>query len=163
MTKGFRRTTEGYSDQTKDKKLILVKPLHRQTQNILSQPQLSHHFKLGEVKKKITTQHMRSLPGFFKAVDDPRRTQGRRHRLSTVLGIATAAVLCGMRSYESISDGAESLTKNPESIFVAVMTKGVIVCQASVLSEIFWSESIRMNLKLLSRHGTTPMPRMIIP
>ncbi len=124
FTKGFRRTTEGYSTQTESRKLIFVKVLHRRAQHILSHPQLSPHFKLGEVKMKITTAHMRSLPEFFKQIDDPRRTQGRRHRLSTVLGIATAAVLCGMRSYESISDWAESLTQKSREHFRCRYDKG---------------------------------------
>ena len=83
-TRGFRRTTKGYSAQTEHRKLIFVKPLHRRTQAVLSQPQLSHHFLLGEIKMKITTQQMRSLPSFFKDINDPRRAQGRRHRLLLV-------------------------------------------------------------------------------
>ena len=73
---------------------------------------------------KITTGHMRSLPDFFKDIDDPRRAQGRRHRLSTVLGIATAAVLCGMRSYESIFDWADSLTQKSREHFRCRYDKG---------------------------------------
>jgi len=123
-TQGFRRTTQGYSRQTEHKKLIFVKPLHRRAQKVLSHPQLSHHFNLGEVKMKITRQQMRSLPDFFKEIDDPRRAQGRRHRLSTVLGIATAAVLCGMKSYESIFDWAESLTQKSREHFRCRYHKG---------------------------------------
>lgn len=57
----------------------------------------------------LTAQQMESLPSFFSEITDPRRSQGRRHRLSTVLGIATAACLCGMRGYRAISDWAQSL------------------------------------------------------
>src|SRR5256884_8407441 len=49
-------------------------------------------------------EQMRSLPCFFSQIPDPRRTQGRRHRLSTVLGIAAGGVLCGMRSEEHTSE-----------------------------------------------------------
>ncbi|NOY72107.1 MAG: transposase family protein [Gammaproteobacteria bacterium] len=38
---------------------------------------------------------MKSLSDFFKEITDSRRTQGRRHQLSTVLSIAVAATLCG--------------------------------------------------------------------
>ena len=48
-------------------------------------------------------------PNFFADIPDPRRTQGRRHRLPTVLAIAAGAVLCGMRGYKAISDWANSL------------------------------------------------------
>ena len=117
LTRGFRRTTAGYSSQTEHKKMLFVKPLHRRAQKVLSHNTLSHHFNLGEIKMKITAGQMRSLPDFFKSVTDPRRAQGRRHRISTVLGIAAGAVLCGMRSYESISDWAESLTQNARGHF----------------------------------------------
>ena len=86
IPEGFVEQRRGYSTQTEQIKLIFVKSLHRRTQAVLSQPQLSHHFNLGEIKMKITTQQMRSLPSFFKDINDPRRSQGRRHRLSTVLG-----------------------------------------------------------------------------
>ncbi len=67
---------------------------------------------------------MRSLPDFFREIEDPRRTQGLRHRLPSVLGIAAGAVLCGMRSYESISDWAESLTQKNREHFCCRYTKG---------------------------------------
>lgn len=123
-TRGFRRTTTGYSAQTEQTKLIFVKPLHRRAQAVLSQPQLSHHFNLGEIKMKITRQHMRSLPSFFKAINDPRRPQERRYRLSTVLGIAAGAVLCGMKSYEAIYDWADSLSQKSREHFRCRAEKG---------------------------------------
>lgn len=110
-TRGFRRVRGGYSMQTNAIKQVFVKPLHRRAQQILSHDPLSHHFNLGEITMKITRVQMRSLPDFFKAITAPRRTQGRRHQRSTVLGIAAGAVLCGMRSYASISDWADSLTQ----------------------------------------------------
>jgi hypothetical protein len=57
----------------------------------------------------LKAEQMRSLPQFFAEIPDPRRTHGRRHRLSTVLAIAAGAVLCGMRGYKAISDWANSL------------------------------------------------------
>ena len=117
QTKGFRRMTGGYSNQTEQAKLIFVKPLHKRAQYVLSQNKLNPHFNLGEIKMKITAEQMRSLPSFFNEIDDPRRAQGRRHRLSTVLGIATGAILCGMKSYESIWDWADSLTQKARKNF----------------------------------------------
>jgi len=116
-TKGFSRITGGYSRQTGYRKMLFLKPLHRRAQNILSQPEISHHFNLGEVKMKITADQMRSLPSFFKEITDPRRPQGLRHRLATVLGIAAGAVLCGMRSYESMFDWADSLSQKAREHF----------------------------------------------
>lgn len=73
---------------------------------------------------KITTAQMRSLPDFFKEIEDPRRAQGLRHRLPSVLAIAAGAVLCGMRSYESISDWAMSLTQKAREHFCCRYNKG---------------------------------------
>lgn len=123
-TSGFRRITGGYSRRTADKKMIFLKLLHQRAQHILSQYELSHHFNLGEVKMKITTAQIRSLPDFFKGITDPRRQQGLRHRLPTVLGIAAGAVLCGMRSYESISEWAEGLSQKSREHFRCRYQKG---------------------------------------
>lgn len=57
----------------------------------------------------LSAEHMRSLPYFFRDIPDPRRAEGRRHPLATVLAIAAGAILCGMRGYTAISDWAKSL------------------------------------------------------
>ena len=65
----------------------------------------------------LHAEQMRQLPQCFKMIPDPRRSQGRRHRLPVVLSIAAAATLCGMRGYKAISDWADALGqrrgKNP--------------------------------------------------
>ena len=58
---------------------------------------------------RLSAKQMRSLPDFFACITDPRRPQGRRHRLCTILGIAAGATLCGMRGYKAIYDWAEGL------------------------------------------------------
>ena len=40
----------------------------------------------------LNAEQMRSLPQCFTLIADPRRRQGRRHRLPVVLGIAAGAV-----------------------------------------------------------------------
>lgn len=57
----------------------------------------------------LSAQQMRSLPDFFIDMTDPRRAQGQRHSLSSVLAIAAGAILCGMRGYKAIADWAQSL------------------------------------------------------
>ena len=57
----------------------------------------------------LKAAQMKSLPHFFRSIPDPRRAQGRRHPLPTVLAIAAGAVLCGMRGYRAIADWAQSL------------------------------------------------------
>ena len=60
---------------------------------------------------------MRWLPQCFTTLDDPRRRQGRRHRLPVVLGLAAGATLCGMRGYKAISDWADSLGQQARERF----------------------------------------------
>ena len=57
----------------------------------------------------LKAAQMESLSNFFREIPDPRRSQGRRHSLPTVLAIAAGAVLCGMRGYRAIADWAQSL------------------------------------------------------
>lgn len=57
----------------------------------------------------VTAEHMRALPDCFKKVTDPRRAEGKRHRLEVVLAIAAAATLCGMRGYKAMADWAHAL------------------------------------------------------
>ncbi len=52
---------------------------------------------------------MRSLPDFFKEVADPRRAEGKRHRLEGALALAAAAPLCGRRGYKAMEDWAHAL------------------------------------------------------
>lgn len=42
---------------------------------------------------------------------DPRRSQGKRHALETVLSIAVCAVLCGCKGYRSIGAWSQSLSR----------------------------------------------------
>ena len=43
----------------------------------------------------LNAKLMRQLPHCFNMVPDPRRSQGRCHRLPVVLGIAAGATRCG--------------------------------------------------------------------
>jgi hypothetical protein len=108
-TKGFRRSRKGYSAQTHSPKMVFVKPLQPDARVLLSRPVLEAPYRTGGTRIMLNAQHMRSLPQFFADIPDPRRVQGRRHRLSTVLAIAAGAILCGMRGYRAISDWANSL------------------------------------------------------
>ena len=103
-TKGFRRTRQGYSSTAQSPKKVFVKPLVADAQARLSRSILEPAYRTGGQKIMLSAQQMLSLPEFFKQIPDPRRAQGRRHRLSTVLAIATGTTLCGMRGYLAISD-----------------------------------------------------------
>lgn len=65
----------------------------------------------------LTADQMRALPDFFKTIPDPRRAQGRRHRIEVVLAIAAAAILCGMRGYKAIADWSQALSPQARARF----------------------------------------------
>ncbi|MBV8074896.1 MAG: ISAs1 family transposase [Planctomycetaceae bacterium] len=52
--------------------------------------------------------HPVSILDHFADLPDPRRAQGRVHRLDEIVCIATCAVLCGAESWEQIADSAHS-------------------------------------------------------
>ncbi len=117
-TKGFHRIRKGYSATAQSPKMVFVKPLIAKAQTLLSQPILKPAYRTGGGPKiMLSAQQMQSLPNFFKEIPDPRRAQGRRHPLSTVLAIAAGATLCGMRGYLAISDWAKSLGQNARERF----------------------------------------------
>jgi Domain of unknown function (DUF4338)/DDE_Tnp_1-associated len=107
FTKGYRRTRSGYSATPQGPKRVFTYPLVADARARLCAPRcLPRH---GAPKMLISAQHMRALPDFFSLIADPRRAQGRRHRLPTVLAIAAGAILCGMRGYKAIAGWADSL------------------------------------------------------
>lgn len=108
-TKGFRRTRQGYSNRATSPKMVFVQPLLADARALLSRSVLEEDYCKGVTKMMLTAYQMQSLPDFFAQIPDPRRTHGRRHRLSTVLAVAAGATLCGMRGYKAISDWAQSL------------------------------------------------------
>lgn len=116
-TKGFRRTGKGYSAKTQSPKMVFLKGLQPRVQKLLSQPILEPPYRTGGARIMLKAEQMRSLPQFFADIPDPRRAQGRRHRLCTVLAIATGAVLCGMRGYKAISDWANGLGQKARERF----------------------------------------------
>ena len=92
-TKGFRRTGKGYSAKTDSHKMVFLRPLLHNARELLSRPHLEPTLGIGTAKMSITAEHMRSLLQFFDDIPDPRRIQGRRHKLSTVLAISAGCFL----------------------------------------------------------------------
>lgn len=119
-TKGFQRTRQGdsaYSTELKSPKMVFLKPLKRNAQSLLAHPILDRRYHTKGAKIMISAEQMKSLPGFFEQITDPRRREGLRHRLSTVLAISAGAILCGMRGYRAISDWAQNLGKKARKRF----------------------------------------------
>jgi len=136
-TKGFRRARFGYSATAESPKRVFVKPLQADAREVLSRNVLSTPYSQGDSKIMLSAHQMQSLPTFFKGIPDPRRAQGRRHRLSTVLAIAAAAVLCGMRGYKAISDWADSLGQKARERFNCRREKGrYVVPSESIIRDV---------------------------
>jgi hypothetical protein len=116
-TKGFRRIRQGYTNTAQSPKMVFLRPLQANAQSLLSQSILDPRYRKAGAKIMLKAEQMRSLPYFFKDIPDPRRAQGRRHSLPTVLAIATGAILCGMRGYQAISDWSNSLGQKARERF----------------------------------------------
>jgi hypothetical protein len=123
-TKGYQRTGNGYSNSQHIPKLVFVQALQRNTRMLLSGHSLTKRYKTGGSRMKLTAEQMRSLPGFFREIKDPRRAQGQRHRIHVVLAIAAGAILCGMRGYKAISDWTQALSPRMRERFGCRFQKG---------------------------------------
>ena len=136
-TKGFQRTRQGYSNTAQSPKMVFVKPLISDAQALLSRPILKPAYRTGGPKIMLSAQQMQSLPDFFNQIPDPRRAQGRRHRLSTVLAIAAGATLCGMHGYLAISDWAKGLGQKARQRFgCRYQNKRYIVPSLSIIRDV---------------------------
>lgn len=109
QTKGFRRTSQGYSTATSSPKLIFVRALRHDAPFQLSRPLIQSAYLQESPKIMLCAEHMAALPRYFKDITDPRRPQGRRHPLHVVLAISTAATLCGMQGYSAMAGWANDL------------------------------------------------------
>ena len=116
-TKGYKRTRTGYSESLQSPKLIFMMPLQRNARALLSRPFLEECYKTGKTRMKLTADQMLSLYDFFKDINDPRRAQGKKHRLPVILSLSAAAILCGMRGYKDISLWVHSLGQKARSRF----------------------------------------------
>jgi len=136
-TKGFHRTRQGYSTTAASPKMVFVKPLTCDAQALLSRPILEPAYRTGGLKIMLSAHQMQSLPDFFRKIPDPRRPQGRRHRLCTVLAIAAGATLCGMRGYLAIADWAKALGQKARQRFgCRYQNKRYIVPSLSIIRDV---------------------------
>ena len=124
LTQGYRRTREGYSAEIDAPKRVFVRPLHRKARVQLTHPDRNYLQLTGAPRLMLNAEQMRLLPESFATIPDPRRSQGVRHRLPVVLGIATGAILCGMRGYKAIHDWAKSLGQKARERFGCRTEKG---------------------------------------
>lgn len=117
LTQGFRRTPGGYSEEPDAPKRVFVRSLSRDARQRLVHAD-RHDLNLsGDPHLMLNAEQIRSLPHCFSTITDPRRSQGRRHRLPVVLAIAAGAILCGQSGYKAIADWAQGLGQQARQRF----------------------------------------------
>jgi Domain of unknown function (DUF4338)/DDE_Tnp_1-associated len=141
-TQGFSRTRQGYSATATAPKMLFVFLLQADARVVLSRPLLESPYQTGTPKLMLSAEKMHSLYDFFTAIPDPRRAQGRRHSLPTVLAISAAAVLCGMQGYKAIWDWAKALGPKGRERFRCRYVKGSFLIPSE---SIFRDVLIRVN------------------
>lgn len=121
LTRGYRRTQSAsrYSEQRSDEavKHVFVRPLQRNAKALLVHAPREQLELKGASNIMLNSDDMRSLPAAFAGIADPRRRQGRKHRLEVVLGIAAGATLCGMQGYKAIAQWAQALGQSARERF----------------------------------------------
>jgi hypothetical protein len=123
-TRGFSRTRQGYSATASAPKMLFVFLLQADARAVLSRPLLEAPYQIGVPKLMLSAEKMQSLYDYFTDIPDPRRAEGRRHSLPTVLAISAAAVLCGMQGYKAIWDWAKALGPKGRERFRCRFVKG---------------------------------------
>ncbi len=126
LSKGHSRHGGAYQPNKSPKK-VFVYPLQRNARRLLCQTHLKSAYQFGETRLMISAAQMKTLPQLFDDIEDPRRMQGRRHRLSTILAIATGAVLCGRIGYKGIAQWAQSLGQHARARFRCRYKKGAYI------------------------------------
>lgn len=117
LSRGYRRTRAGYSQTSEAPKRVFIQPLRPDARVLLRHADTAHLQLKGTPKIMLNAAQMRSLPEYFMTIPDPRRAEGRRHRLPVVLALAAGATLCGMRGYKAMADWAEHLGQQARARF----------------------------------------------
>jgi len=86
-TRGFRRIRYGAVAVPDTPKMVFIKPLAEDARQLLSSVNLPLKYNIGGSKMSLCAANMHALPLYFSEITDPRRAEGRRHSLSTVLAI----------------------------------------------------------------------------
>ena len=132
-----RRIRGGYSARDGAPKLVFVRTLQANARFELSRPVMHPRYRQESPKIMLKPEHMYALPSYFKDIADPRRAQGRRHPLPTVLALAAGATLCGMDGYKAMAGWANDLgVKALERFGCRLENRARIVPSESTIREV---------------------------
>ena len=136
-SRGYRRIRGGYSSTALAPKKVFVRGLQGDARTLLAQPVLPPFYHTGGRTMLLKADHMWALPEVFADIPDPRRAQGRRHRLAVVLALAAGATLCGMRGYQAMAGWAKSLGPKARARFGCRRhAGGYVVPSESILRDV---------------------------
>lgn len=110
LTRGFARQSGRYVPHQQPKQ-VWVYPLHRRTCQWLRDPAPHPDWRTPMQSVTLTAAQLEALHARLRALPDVRAARGKRHRLATLLTIATGAVLAGARGYTAIAEWASRLTQ----------------------------------------------------
>ena len=110
-TRGFSKHPSHYTYHNQPK-WVLLYPLHRHARHWLRNPRAHPAWSHSMQTYRLSSAQMEQLYEHLRRLPDVRGARGKRHRYTTVVCIALAAVLGGMRSYLAIAQWAKHLTQN---------------------------------------------------
>ncbi len=108
-TRGFARDSGGWREHGRPK-AVWVRPLRRGAAEALGGLGEPRAWGCGEAEPP-KAERLRGLHGFLREVPDFRKPRGVRHQLATVLAIALAGKLAGVRGVTALAEFAGRLTQ----------------------------------------------------
>lgn len=159
LTQGFRRTREGYSASAESPKLIFVRPLRHDARAQLSRPILDPLYRTGVPQIMLTAQQMRTLPDFFQDIPDPRRAEGRRHRLCVCWASRPAQPYAACVATRPSPNGQKTSAPRPENASVVAANKNAMSFRVNRSSVTCWSVLIPSNSTTPCNSGMRPSVR----
>lgn len=112
-SEGYSRSNRSYYHHGQVK-AVYVYSLCKRACEILSGDLIPYDASLLKDRRRLGTMinfPIESLLCRIRSFTDPRRKQGTRHPLETVLSIAVCAVLCGCKGYRAIGAWSQSLSR----------------------------------------------------
>jgi hypothetical protein len=111
-SRGYSRSNQSYTHHGQVK-AVYVYSLCGRAREILCGDLIPYDVSILKDKRRLETMMNFPIEGLLYRIQrftDPRRKQGKRHPLETVLLIAVCAVLCGCKGYRAIGAWSQSLS-----------------------------------------------------